>query len=399
MKEYIQKDSPLYWRGIAAMFLGSFVTFALLYCTQPLIPAFSEEFQIPPSYASLSISFTTGFLAFFMLGMSWLSDAKGRKLVMAISLCSSALLTIVVACSNNFSLLLILRALQGTMLAGYPAIAMAYVSEEFDPSITGLVMGIYVSGNSVGGLTGRIIVSSLTDFFSWHVALAGIGVISVLVSGWFWLSLPESRNFSPKKIVIKEMIPRLVSKLQNVDLLLLNSVGFLIMGGFVTLYNYIGYSLMAPPYNLSQTAVGCIFAIYLVGTFSSTYMGRLADKSGSSKVLCLSIGIMLLGCLVTLESNLYVKVLGVAVFTFGFFGSNSVAGSWVGKCAGTDKAQASSLYLLFYYLGASVLGTAGGKFLTWYGWDGVVLLLGLALFAALGISVVLLLKEVGYKAA
>lgn len=397
MKEYIQKGSSIYWRGISAMFFGSFVTFALLYCTQPLIPAFSEEFHVPPSYASLSISLSTGFLALFMLAMSWLSDSKGRKRVMAISLFSSGLLGIVVAYSNDFLLLLILRALQGMMLAGYPAIAMAYVSEEFDPSIAGLVMGIYVSGNSVGGLTGRIIVSTLTDFFSWHVALAGIGVISVLVSGWFWLSLPESQNFSPQSIVIKDIIPTLVSKLQNVDLLMLNTIGFLIMGGFVTLYNYIGCFLMAPPYNLSQTTVGCIFILYLVGTFSSTYMGRLADQLGNSKVLCLSIGIMLLGSFVTLGDNLYVKVLGVAVFTFGFFGSNSVASSWVGKCADSDKAGASSLYLLFYYLGASFLGTTGGKFLTWYGWEGVVFLISIALFSALALSTLLLVKDEDYK--
>jgi YNFM family putative membrane transporter len=165
MSEYIQKGSTLYWQGISALFLGSFVTFALLYCTQPLIPAFSAEFNVAPSYASLSISLVTGFLAVCMLFMSWLSDAKGRKVVMAMALLSSAVLAIVISFSHNFEMLLALRALQGIMLAGYPAIAMAYVNEEFDPNIAGLVMGIYISGNSVGGLAGRIIVSTLTDFF------------------------------------------------------------------------------------------------------------------------------------------------------------------------------------------------------------------------------------------
>lgn len=397
MREYIQIGSMPYWRGISALFLGSFVTFALLYCTQPLIPAFSGEFNVAPSYASLSISLVTGFLAVCMLFMSWLSDAKGRKVVMAMALLSSAVLAIVISFTHNFEMLLALRALQGIMLAGYPAIAMAYVNEEFDPNIAGLVMGIYISGNSVGGLAGRIIVSTLTDFFSWHIALAGIGVISLLASTWFWIGLPESCNFSPEKRALNEIFPALVRNLQNTDLLLLNGIGFLIMGGFVTLYNYIGYSLMSPPYNLSQTVVGCIFVVYLIGTFSSTYMGKLADGHGSSRVLCLSICIMLLGCLITLHGNLYVKIIGVAMLTFGFFGSHSVASSWVGKCALFDKAQAASLYLLFYYGGASLLGTIGGQFLSWYGWEGVVFVIGLALILALVLSTILLLREIRYK--
>lgn len=394
---YIQKDSTRYWRGIGALFFGSFVTFALLYCTQPLIPVFSEEFAINPSYASLSISLTTGCLAVFMLIISWLSDARGRKLIMAISLLSSALLAIVVAFTTDFTVLLILRGLQGVMLAGYPAIAMAYINEEFDPTVIGLVMGIYVSGNSIGGLVGRIIVSTLTDFFSWHIALAGIGVICVLVSIWFWFNLPDSRHFIPEKRLLSDLIPALTRNLQNTTLLFLNMIGFLIMGGFVTLYNYIGYSLMSPPYNLSQTVVGCIFIVYLVGTFSSTYMGRLADHIGSQKVLCLSIGIMLIGCLITLESMLAIKIIGVAIFTFGFFGSHSVASSWIGKCATTDKAQASSLYLLFYYIGASVLGSIGGKFLSLYTWSGVVFLISMALILALVLGILLVRKKAGYK--
>lgn len=379
------------------MFLGSFVTFALLYCMQPLIPVFSEEFHIAPAYASLSISLTTGIMAFFMLLVSWFSDARGRKIVMAISLSVSAILGLIIAFCNNFSVLLILRILQGIMLAGFPAIAMAYVNEEFDPKIVGMVMGIYISGNSVGGLAGRIMVSTLADFSTWHIAVAGISTIGLLLSIWFWIALPKSKNFSPKKRDLREMLTAFTKKLQNIELLMLYSISFLIMGGFVTLYNYIGYSLMAPPYNLSQTLVGCIFIVYLIGTFSSTFMGKLADSNGSSKVLCLSITIMLLGCLITVNGSLSIKILGVALFTFGFFGSHSVASSWVGKCARSDKAQAASLYLLFFYLGASTIGTIGGKFLLWYEWEGVVSVIALALVLALVFSGILLLREMRYK--
>lgn len=386
---YINKGDLKYWKTITALFLGSFVTFALLYYPQPLIKELAEEYHMAPATASLSISVATGSLAVSMLFMSWLSEVKGRKYVMVVSLVGSSILTILTEFASGFFVLLALRTLQGMLLAGFPAIAMVYINEEFSPRIIGLVMGIYVSGNSVGGLLGRIMISILTDISSWRVAVGVLGFLSVVMSLWFWFSLPESNNFCPKKMTIKKIIDSLYQNLHESELRYLYFVGFLIMGSFVTLYNYIAYPLMAAPYNLSQTIVGCIFVVYLVGTFSSTFMGKLADTMGNAKVLCLALGIMLMGAIITLNVNLYIKIIGVAVFTFGFFGSHSVASSWVGKDHNSDKAQSSALYLLFYYLGSSILGALGGKFLLWHGWSGVVLLIGISLSTAFLVAMTL----------
>ena len=70
---------------------------------------------------------------------------------------------------------------------------------------------------------------------------------------------------------------------------------------FVTLYNYLGYHLLAPPYHLSQTVVGLIFSVYLVGTFSSAWMGQQATRYGRGRILSISFaligaGIALLRC-------------------------------------------------------------------------------------------------------
>jgi YNFM family putative membrane transporter len=391
--DFIQKGSRVYWRAISSLFLGSFVIFAILYCTQPLIQIFSQQFHLSPAMASLSVSLATGPLAVFMLIASWVSDAAGRKLIMAVSLLFSAVLEIMTLFISNFSALLVIRALQGIFLAGFPAIAMVYITEEFDPKISGLVMGVYISGTSVGGLTGRLVVSTLTDWFTWHIALGFIGLISLLAGIWFWFNLPNSRHYSPQKKAIIEIAPAFWKNLKQRSLLILYLIAFLIMGGFVTLYNYISYPLTSPPYNLSQAVVGCIFVIYLVGTFSSTFMGNLADNIGRSKVLCLAILIMLAGCLITLNDILYIKISGVAVFTFGFFGSHSVASSWVGQSAKAGKSQASSIYLLFYYCGSSVLGAWGGCFLNSYDWNGVVMLITASLTLALLLSGVLFFDD------
>jgi len=83
-------------------------------------------------------------------------------------------------------------------------------------------------------------------------------------------------------------------------------------------------------------------------------------------------------------------VVGVGVFTCGFFCAHAIASSWVGRRARTARAQASSLYLFSYYLGSSISGTVGGMFWQHFGWNGVALMIVLLTVAALGVATLLL---------
>src|ERR1700743_856277 len=133
------------------------------------------------------------------------------------------------------------------------------------------------------------------------------------------------------------------------------------MASYVTVYNYIAFRLLAPPYRLGQARVGAIFVVYLVGIASSAWMGALAGRRGRRKGFWATVVLMLAGLALTLVTNLAAIVAGLAVLTFGFFGAHSVLSAWVGlRAARQAKAQASSLYLFFYYVGARIAGWRGG---------------------------------------
>lgn len=387
--DYIQKGTRAFHKANWALFLAGFITFANLYVTQPLLPTFSEVFDVSPAVASLSLSVTTFALAVSLIIVSSLSEAWGRKSLMTISIFAASVLTLALAFSPNFETILVLRVVQGIVFAGLPAIAMAYLGEEMEPASLGVAMGLYISGNSVGGLSGRVIIGTLTDHYNWHTGMIVLGGISLLVSLLFVWMLPSSKHFSARPLQLKALTKTLLQHLRDPSMLCLYGMGFLLMGSFVTLYNYIGFKLMAPPYNLSATIVGWIFVIYLVGTFSSAWFGSLADRFGRQRMLLLAIAIMLAGAIVTLNGLLTLKVIGITVFTFGFFAAHSIASGWVSKRAFHDKAQASSLYLFFYYFGSSVGGTVGGVFWMKYGWMGVIVMIALFLFIACVLSFLL----------
>ncbi|OZI71107.1 MFS transporter [Bordetella genomosp. 12] len=389
---YLRRGTPALHRAQWALFAAGFATFSLLYCVQPLMPLFTHNFQISPAQSSLSLSLSTGMLALaiFVVGMG--SQALPRKGVMAASLIASAVLGTLAAFAPDWNSLLVLRALQGIAMGGVPAVAMAYLAEEVEPETLGFAMGLYISGSAFGGLTGRIITGLVSDFFGWRAALGTLGLLGVLAAVLFTWLLPASRRFAPKRgNGWREARKGLAAHLRNGPLVSLFLLGGLLMGSFVTVYNYVGFRLLQPPFSLSQTFIGSIFVVYLVGIFASTLFGRLADRHGRGVMLVWGTVLTLSGLLLTLSNNLAILVAGIVVFTFGFFASHAVASGWVGQMARGYKAQAAALYLLVYYLGSSVLGSVGGKSWALAGWTGVAELTGAFLLVALGVSTTLAL--------
>ncbi|MED3501383.1 MFS transporter [Brevibacillus agri] len=369
---YIKQGTTAFRKTNLAFFAAGFNTFAILYSTQPLMPEFTKEFHVSPTMASLSLSLTTISLSVSMLVFGTISEVWGRKPVMISSMLAASLLSILTACSPSYESLLLFRIIQGISLGGLPSIAMAYLGEEMEPKSLGVAMGLYISGNSLGAVCGRILSGILTDLFNWHMAMGAISLMSLVATLIFWFSLPASQNFHARAPEVRKLAASMLSHLRDPALFCLFGIGFLSLGSNVALYNYIGYVLTAAPYSLSQTLVGWIFIVFLVGMFASVWMAKLADKFGRLKMLLVSLLLTLLGACLTLDSHLAVIIAGLPVLTFGFFGSHSIASGWVGRRATHDKAQASSLYLFFYYAGSSIGGTMGGMFWSSLGWGGVV---------------------------
>jgi YNFM family putative membrane transporter len=385
--DHIHKGTPEFRATTLGMFAAGFATFALLYCVQPLMPVFARDFKVSAAQSSLPLSLTTGFLAPAMIVAGAFSEARGRKQMMVGSLLASALLTVLSAFSPRWGVLLALRTLAGITFAGLPAVSMAYLSEEIHPTSIGLAMGLAIGGNGLGGMIGRLITASIADVLSWRYALAAVGLLGIAAAIIAWKTLPASRHFTARRLEASTLSRLFLSQLRNPRLVGLYALGFLLMGAFVTTYNYITYYLLAPPYRLSHAVVGFIFVVYLVGIFASAWIGSLADRVGRARVLLTMVGIMLFGIGLTVLRPLVLVILGVAVVTFGFFGGHSVASSWVGLRAREAKAQAAALYLFFYYLGSSVAGSAGGVFWDHAGWKGVAAFVAVLLLIALSIAV------------
>ncbi|WP_448187328.1 MFS transporter [Azospirillum sp. sgz301742] len=383
---FLEAGTPVFRRARVSLFVAGFATFATLYCVQPLMPEFARAFAVSPAQSALALSLPTGFLAFSMLVAGAVSDRFGRKPVMVASLLASGVLGVLGALTPDWSWLLAVRALEGVALSGLPAVAMAYIGEEVEPRSVGLAMGLYIGGTALGGMSGRVLTAVVADLANWRVAMAVIGLLGLVAAGWLWAGLPASKHFVRRSAGLRDLGRAWRGHLADPGLRGLFAMGFLLMGAFVTVYNYAGFRLAAPPFDLRPALVGAIFLVYVAGAVGSPWFGVRAARHGSGPVLLAAVLLTLAGLALMLPDSLVAVIAGLTLFTMAFFGAHTIASGWIGQRARMARAQASAIYLFCYYMGSTIVGYVGGLFWTELGWGGVAGLVGLLMMVAVLIA-------------
>lgn len=362
-------DFPDLGRIRLALFLAGFATFSLLYCVQPILPELAASFAISAATSSLPLSLATGGLAVAIFCAGAVSETLGRRGLMFWSIFLASLLNLLSALLTHWQALTICRMLSGVALGGVPAVALVYLVEELPRSRLGAATGLYVAGNAFGGMCGRIVVSVLTDLMSWRSALVILSLIDCFCAIVFLCLLPPSRHFCRQKgLNLQYHLRAWQDHLTNPAMRLLLMIPFSLMGVFVSVYNYAGFRLSGPEFALSQNQLALIFVVYIFGIVGSGIAGALSDRLGcASVVLCGAIA-TIFGLLLSLSHWLSIVIIGIIFVTMGFFVAHSAASTWVSKIGRNHHSHATSLYLLAYYVGSSVIGSVSGWFWQHGGW-------------------------------
>jgi MFS transporter, YNFM family, putative membrane transport protein len=369
------RGSAPYGRLLAALFCAGIATFAQLYSPQAVLPLISKDLGVGAANAALVVSASTVGLAIGVIPWSALADRIGRVKAISISVTVATLVGMLVPFAPTFSLLLAGRFVEGLMVGGVPAIAVAYLTEEVDPVHAARAAGIFVGGTTIGGLLGRLVSSPVAEVAGWRVGIFTVAVLCGLAAMGFVKLAPDPRGFTP--VLRHDANPegslghRLAANLRTPRQLVLFAQGFLLMGGFVALYNFLGFQLTRAPFHLAPAVVSLMFLAYLAGTWASSRAGAEAARFGRKRVLLVAVSIMMAGVAMTLSDNVIAVLIGLVVATAGFFAAHSTAAGWTGQAAPVGKAQASSLYNLFYYAGSSAIGWLGGVAFDARGWTAV----------------------------
>jgi MFS transporter, YNFM family, putative membrane transport protein len=366
------RGSRAYRRILLALLGAGIATFAQLYSPQGVLPAVARDLHVDASRSSLTISAATIGLALAVLPWSLVADRIGRVRAMRIALVGATVLGLVMPWCPTFGTLMTVRVLEGVALGGVPAIAVTYLGDEVRAAHTAIAAGTYVSGTTIGGLLGRLAAGPVAELAGWRVGTFSVAVLAAVAAALFFVLAPDPRGFRPRAVRVRDVWRSVLTHMRTPGLLALYAQGFLLMGGFVAMYNYLAFRLEAPPFAVPAGLASLLFLAYLAGTVSSRVAGDLVERVGRSRVLLVSTAVMVVGAVVTVSPAIPVVLVGLVVMTAGFFGAHSIASGWSGVRATTARAQAASLYNFWYYAGSSLFGYLGGVAFVAFGWVGVI---------------------------
>lgn len=373
-REGIRKGTAEYRRASIALLFAGLAIFNSLYATQALLPTLTEALDMTEGAAALTVSATTGGLALCVVPASILSERFGRGRVLIISALLATSLGLCLPLAQTGGQLILMRFIQGCLIAGTPAVAMTWISEEIEAADAAGAMGLYIAGNSIGGLIGRLVPAFTLEIASWRWALFAGAMTALTFALIMWALLPPQRRFAPKAINPSHEFSAMLRHLSDWRLAGLYACAFLGMGMFVSVYNMFGFRAIEH-FGLPPALAGLVYLMYLSGTWSSARAGVYVKQAGRGRVMVVAAVIMLFGALILISGNLWFTLAGLLMFTASFFAMHSVASGWVGQVATRDRAEASSTYVFFYYVGSSALGALSGwlfQFLTWGEFIGVV---------------------------
>ncbi|MEZ8025939.1 MFS transporter [Enterovibrio norvegicus] len=352
----IELNSPAYRKATFALSFGSFLVFCNLYLFQPMLPVFANTFDVTATKVNWLLAASTLGLSVSLLPWAMLSEKIGRRDVMLTSLVLIPLVSIASLWAESFWTLVLLRGLMGIALAGYAAVAVAYIAEEFSPMALVMAVGGYISANSIGGISGRLAGGFLSDAFGWHGAVIGMTAFTVLGIGFVYALLPSQQHFSASNTSFRAQFSTIRSHLTNPLLLLAMMIGGINFAIFVNIYSVTAFRLVDAPFNLPVSLVSTIFICYLAGTLTSKLSGRWANRHSVFSGLLLGTGITMLGVLVASVDAISMVIVGLLIVGGGAFFTHSLAYGWISRKAQQGKATATALYLVHYYVGGSLGG-------------------------------------------
>ncbi|MDO5634419.1 MAG: MFS transporter [Micrococcus sp.] len=375
-----------YRRLLWGLFLAGVATFAQLYAPQGLLPAVAADLDVTADQAALLVSAATAGLAVAVLPWAAASDRFGRRRIMAVSVLSACAFALASGLAPSIEVALVLRFFEGAAHAGVAALAVTFIVEEVSGVVAAAATGAYIAGTTLGGLSGRLVAAPVGELLGWRVGLLSVTGLGVLCAVGFLLITPRARRFRPSSPRPRAVLAAVAAHLRTPQLLALYAVAALLMGGFVALYNYVGFAATSAPLHWPLGVVALLFLAYLAGTWSSPWAGRQAARFGRFRVLILAMLVMAAGALLTAVLHPLTLILGLLVFTGAFFAAHAIAASWASTAAEHARAHSSSLYTLGYYGGSSVFGWLAGVVYVSAGWTATAAgVAGLAV-AALGIS-------------
>lgn len=296
-----------------------------------------------------------------------LADRFGRRPVLLSSIAAYSLLSLVIAFVHDFTVLLVLRGMQGLLAAGLFVVPSAIVRDRFEGDqmarLFSLISAVFITVPVFAPSLGQAIML----FAGWRwifIILAGLGVLAAV---WTWGRLPESLHPEYRQDI---HVPTILHNMR-VTLFHRASVGY-VLGTSLLIGSVFGYVNSAQQLIGEHFRAGEWFPVVFGGTaammvVSNLVNSRIVERFGARRVSHTGVLMFIVVSAVQVwaaynrDADLmwFLPLMSLNLMLLGFLGANfgSIAMQPFSHIAGA----AASVQGFFRMFGAAVVGLVIGQ--------------------------------------
>jgi YNFM family putative membrane transporter len=349
-------------RSLAVATAG-FSAFVNLYSPQALLPELSREFHVSAGEISSLMTAGTAAIAISAPFTGALADVIGRKRLISAAMFAVAVPTLVMTFMGSVPDMAFWRFVQGLLLPPIFTVTVAYIGDEWPPSDVARVAGLYVSGASIGGFSGRFIPGILAGLIGWRSAIQVVALLTLVAAVIVTLTLPRERKFVRSDGLLSSFI-QMLRHLRDRRLIATYAIGFGVLFNFIATFTYVSFHLAAPPYLFSPALLGMLFLTYLVSSPLLPWTGRAIAIFGRRPLVLGTIVVWIAGALLLLAPPVAIILVGLTLCAVCGMLCQTISTGYVTMTAKEGRSSAVGLYASIFYIGGSA-----GAFLTGLAWN------------------------------
>jgi predicted MFS family arabinose efflux permease len=358
------------FRALAVATAG-FSAFVNLYSPQALLPELAGEFHVGPGEISSLMTASTAAIALSAPFTGAFADVLGRKRLIVAAMFAITVPTVIMTFAATVPQLVLWRFVQGLLVPPIFTVTVAYIGDEWPPRDVARVAGLYVTGASIGGFSGRFIPGILTDVIGWRSAIQVIALITLVAAIIVTLILPRERQFVRSGGLLLSL-SQMFRHFRDRRLVATFAIGFGVLFNFIAAFTYVSFHLAGAPYFFSPTLLGALFFTYLVSSPLLPWTGRAIALFGRRRFVLGTIAVWIVGALLLLAPPVWIIVSGLTLCAVCGMLCQTISTGYVTLTAKEGRSSAVGLYASIFYIGGSAGAFLTGIAWTTAGWSGCV---------------------------
>ena len=336
-----------FMRFIHLLYSSIFIFF-VLYAPQPLLPLFSNIFNVSPAVAGSLMTATMIPLAIAPLLYGFLFQKLNTLKILQYTMVILAITCLIFPFIKTFELLLFFRVLQGLLLPAALTAMTSHIGQTYENDLLQKNMTIYIGSTILGGFFGRLLAASFTEFYNWQsfYYLIAIGLFSF--AAFIKTNNKSQHNTSPSIICgIKD--------LKKPGLFKIYSAVFCMFFCFTAVLNYLPF-ILKNDFNMQNTAnIGLVYIGYLFGAIASLLTPFLVKRFHVPFKLLSLIFIIYCSAIVLMITNQFqLFFIAFSLFCGAMFIIHAIAAPLVNKISQAPASVTNGVYVSFYYSGGAI---------------------------------------------